>query len=103
MPLGNWTIEDSAHDTLERGLADALIISGSGTGVAADVSDVERVRGACPSARDPLGSGVTLKNATEFLRLADGFIVGSSLKRGGKLANPVDSKRVAALVRAMKS
>jgi membrane complex biogenesis BtpA family protein len=103
VPLGNWTIEDSAHDTLERGLADALIISGTGTGVAANISDVQRVREACPSARILLGSGVTLKNAPEFLRLADGFIVGSSLKRGGKLANPVDPKRVAALVRAMKA
>ncbi|MDB6108861.1 MAG: Photosystem assembly BtpA [Pedosphaera sp.] len=103
VPLGNWTIEDSAHDTLERGLADALIISGSGTGVAANVPDVQRVRQACPSARILLGSGVTLKNAPEFLRLADGFIVGSSLKRGGKLANPVDAKRVAALARVMKA
>jgi membrane complex biogenesis BtpA family protein len=102
VPLGNWTIEDSAHDTLERGLADALIISGTGTGVAANLSDVQRVREACPAARILLGSGVTLKNAPEFLRFADGFIVGSSLKRGGKLANPVDPKRVAALVRVMK-
>jgi membrane complex biogenesis BtpA family protein len=102
VPLGDWTIEDSAHDTLERGLADALIISGTGTGMAADVSDVQRVRDACPTARILLGSGVTLKNAPDFLRLADGFIVGSSLKRGGKLSNPVDPKRVAALVRAMK-
>src|SRR5262249_15073629 len=28
VPLGDWTIEDSARDTVERGLADALIISG---------------------------------------------------------------------------
>src|SRR5437667_4246769 len=34
--LGDFTIEESAHDTLERGHADALIISGTGTGVAAD-------------------------------------------------------------------
>ena len=39
--------------------------------------------------------------AQKFLRLADGVIVGSSLKRGGKLANPVDAKRVAALARVI--
>lgn len=50
VPLGEWTLEDAAHDTLERGLADALIISGVGTGMAADIRDVERVREACPRA-----------------------------------------------------
>ena len=102
VPLGNWSIEDSAHDTLERGLADALIISGVGTGQAADLADVERVRQACPKAKLLLGSGVTLANVQDYLRHADGVIVGSSLKRAGKLANPVDARRVAALVKAMR-
>jgi predicted TIM-barrel enzyme len=35
--------------------------------------------------------------------MADGFIVGTSLKRGGKISNPVDSKRVAGLARALAS
>jgi hypothetical protein len=49
-----------------------------------------------------LGSGVTSANARDFLPLADGFIVGTSLKIGGQVANPVDPKRVAALARAMQ-
>ena len=102
VPLGDWTIEDSARDTVERGLADALIISGAGTGLAADVADVEKVRRACPHARILLGSGVNIENARNF-SAADGFIVGSSLKKNGRLSNPVDSKRVAALVRAMRA
>jgi membrane complex biogenesis BtpA family protein len=103
VPLGNWKIEDSARDTIERGLADALIVSGAGTGLAADVEDVERVRIACPNAKILLGSGVTLENARDFLPLADGFIVGSSLKSGGKIANPVDIKRVSALARIVRA
>jgi membrane complex biogenesis BtpA family protein len=103
VPLGDWTLEDSAHDTLDRGLADAVIISGVGTGQAADPEDVQRVRAACPSARILLGSGVTRENAAQFLPFADGFIAASSLKHGGKLANPVDPRRVAALARVMKS
>jgi membrane complex biogenesis BtpA family protein len=98
VPLGDLSIEDSARDTLERGLADALIISGVGTGMATELSDVERVRHACPSAKIFLGSGVTLANIRDFLPLADGFIVGTSLKRDGKISNPVDSRRVRALV-----
>jgi membrane complex biogenesis BtpA family protein len=103
MPLAGFPIEESAHDTLERGLADALIISGTGTGVAADLSDVQRVRKACPRAKILLGSGITVKNAREFLRFADGVIVGTSLKVAGKLHNPVDPKRVAALAKAMRA
>ena len=48
-----------------------------------------------------LGSGVTLANVRDFLPAADGFIVGSSLKLAGKLSNPVDPKRVAALAQAI--
>ena len=102
VPLGNWTIEDSARDTIERGLADGLIVSGTGTGMATDVEDVRRVRNACPGAKILIGSGVTLENVKTLLPLIDGVIVGSSLKRNGKLENPVDAKRVAALKRAMK-
>lgn len=103
VPLGNGTIEDSAHDTVERGLADALIVSGTATGQAADLGEVERVRRGCPQTKLLLGSGVTVDNVRSYLRFADGVIAGSSLKRGGKLANPVDWRRVAALARAMRA
>ena len=101
VPLGNWSIEDTARDTVERGLADALIVSGAGTGLAAEIADVERVRRIAPTTRILLGSGTTLANVRDFLPAADGFIVGSSLKLGGKLSNPIDPKRVAALARAI--
>jgi uncharacterized protein len=103
VPLGHWRIEEAASDTLERGLADALIVSGTGTGKAANLHDVERVRRACPEAKILLGSGVSVENVHLFLPKADGFIVGSSLKKHGKLANPVDVRRVAALARAVRA
>jgi uncharacterized protein len=102
VPLGDWSLEDSARDTVERGLADALIVSGVGTGQAADIEDVRRIRDACPGTKLLLGSGVKVANVSEYLRFADGVIVGSSLKRDGKLSNPVDARRVAALVKAMR-
>jgi membrane complex biogenesis BtpA family protein len=103
IPLGNWTIQDAARDTVERGLADALIVSGAGTGLAADLADVERVRRTCPATKILLGSGVTRENVRDFLPTADGFIVASSLKLNGRLSNPVDPKRVAALARALRA
>jgi uncharacterized protein len=103
VPLGNATIDNAARDTLERGLADAVIVSGVGTGKAADVAQLERVRRACPHARILLGSGVTAENAANYSASADGFIVGTSLKRGGKVDQPVDARRVAALVRKVRA
>jgi hypothetical protein len=103
VPFGNWTIEDSSRDTVERGLVDALIVSGKGTGLPTEIEDVRRVRTTCPNIKILLGSGVTAANARDYLGIADGFIVGSSLKQDGIVTNPVDPKRVAALARAMKS
>ena len=71
MPLGNWTIEDAARDTVERGLADALIVSGAGTGLAADLADVERVRRTAPTTKILLGSGTTLANVRDYQRAKD--------------------------------
>jgi uncharacterized protein len=101
VPLGDLPIEISARDTLERGLADALIVSGTGTGEAADVSDLERVRQACPRAKILMGSGVTADNLGNYSQ-ADGFIVGTSLKRAGKVGGPVDAKRVAAVLKKLR-
>lgn len=101
VPLGDWKIGRSARDAVERGLADALIVSGSGTGQATQRADVEAIRAACLEARVLLGSGVSANNIGEYLPLADGFIVGTSLKRNGKVGNPVDAGRVRKLAKAI--
>lgn len=101
LPLAPIPLEIAARDTLERGLADALIVSGTGTGVATDLEDVERVRKACPRAQIFIGSGIVAETVADYLRWADGVIVGSSLKRKGRLAQPVDERRVARLAKAI--
>jgi hypothetical protein len=98
-PLGEAGLGDTARETVERGLADAAIISGIGTGFATDFGDVELARRALPKGKILVGSGVNTHNAAEFMNIADGFIVGSSLKFNGKLASHVDQKRVAALAK----
>lgn len=103
VPLGDQSLADAARDTRDRGLADGLIVSGFGTGRPTDAADVRAVRAACPDAILLLGSGVTASNAGDYLPFADGFIVGSSLKRGGRLSAPVDVRRVAALARAIRA
>jgi membrane complex biogenesis BtpA family protein len=103
VPPAGWRIADAARDTVERGLADALIVSGAGTGLAADLADLASVRRACPRTKLLLGSGVTTDNARDFLRNADGALVGSSLKKHGRPSNPVEVRRVAALARVFKA
>ena len=90
-PLGDV----SAKDLHERGLADALIVTGSETGAAADPARLHSLREL--DAPLLLGSGLTAENAADF-RDADGAIVGTSLKTNGV----VDAARVEAVVRAFK-
>jgi uncharacterized protein len=100
-PLANVPLEIAARDSVERGLADALIVSGTGTGQATSLDDVQHVRSACPQVPILIGSGVTAANGASYLQFADGLIVGTWVKREGKLSNPVDRNRVAALRKAI--
>jgi len=100
-PLGGESLEDAARDTVDRGLADGLIVTGSGTGQATDPETAHRVHEACPAAPVFIGSGANAKNVASFLPYVRGVIVGSSLKRGGRLENPVDAKRVEKLRQAL--
>jgi hypothetical protein len=101
-PPAGLTIEDAALDTWERGHADALIISGSGTGRPASADDVARVRAAVAEAFILIGSGLTVENAPLFLRHADGAIVGSAFKENGDPELPVSVERVRRLVDAAR-
>jgi predicted TIM-barrel enzyme len=45
-----------------------------------------------------MNTGARAENVAEFLRVADGVIVGSSLKQDGYTWNPVDGDRVRAFM-----
>jgi len=82
--------------------ADALIVSGRMTG---DAPALDKVRSARALAGDRpilLGSGVTAQNVAAYLQVADGVIVGSSIKQDGNVACPVDQSRVRDLVSAAR-
>ena len=81
----------AASDTVERGLADAVIVSGSGTGTELDLDQARDVRVAIPKeARIVIGSGASAENLSRFLDVADSVIVGSSIKVDGDARNRVD-------------
>lgn len=98
VPPQGLTMEDAARDTWTRGLADGVIISGSGTGEQTSLEHVERVRAAIPNAPVWIGSGLTETTAGEFAAACDGMIVGSALQEDGVAGNAVDAERVRAFM-----
>ena len=91
---------DLAVDTVERGLADAVVVSGSGTGRPVDPGLGKTVRDAVPGTRIVVGSGATPENLETLLDFADTVVVGSSVKVDGDARNPVDPDRARAFVSA---
>ena len=101
-PLGNADIKLAAQETVNRGLADGLIVSGTATGRPTDVQDVEMVRQALPEGLVLIGSGLEPGTASTLLAAADGAIVGTWLKRDGRIANAIDTDRVKQMSAAIK-
>lgn len=102
VPLGPVGIEQEARDLVHRGLADALVVTGTATGHAAAHEDIKRVRSAVPATPILVGSGVTPESVAEILSLADAVIVGTSVKRDGDVRAPVDPARARRLVAAAR-
>lgn len=100
VPISQPDIALAAEETAYRGLADALIVTGPSTGRGVDRAALERVRRAVSDRPVLVGSGATTETVRELLTLADGVIVGSSLKRNGRLDEPVDFDWASAFVRA---
>lgn len=95
-PLGPESpIEQQAKDLQHRALADAIIVTGSGTGAAVDADKLARVRAAV-TVPVWVGSGATVETAAELLRHATGIIVGSALREGGRAGGPIAPARAAA-------
>lgn len=100
--LAQVALENEVEDTLLRGLADGLIVSGTGTGKATDPAQLERVKAVAGNAPVFVGSGADEQTIKHYLPFADGFIIGSAFKRGGKVNNPVARERVERVVEAVK-
>jgi len=93
-----FDFEDAVLDTVERGLADAIVVSGRATGKPVDI---EKLALAKKISQVPVlvGSGTTYESLPDLWRHADGFIVGTWLKRDGKVENEVSPERARRLVK----
>ena len=86
-----------------RGMADALIVSGTATGKPTNPADLLSVRKAVPDRPILIGSGATPDTIVSLLSCCDGVIVGSSLKAGGRIDNPIDPDLARQFVKAARS
>lgn len=101
-PLGSPNLTTAVQDTIERGLADGIILSGWSTGSPPGLEDLELAINAAGGTPVFIGSGANWENIPTLIQAADGVIVSSSLKRHGRRDQPVDPIRVSRFVEAMR-
>ena len=78
----------------------ALLVSGAITGEPTDLAALRAAQAAAPGIAVLANTGVTEASVGGVLAVADGAIVGTSLKAGGSTWNPVDPGRAAAFMAA---
>lgn len=86
-------IGDRARSAVFSSIPDAVLVSGAITGEAARMEDLEAVKAAVKSVPVLANTGVRHDTVQDVFRVADGCIVGSSLKADGDTWNPVDPDR----------
>ncbi len=87
-------------ETVEFMGADCVIVTGSATGQAPKIADVQEAKSHCHLPIF-LGSGISEQNIGEFQNEADGFIIGSSFKVDGLWSNTIDPARVTRFIQQL--
>lgn len=100
--LDQRSLPDRARSAVFSSIPDAVLVSGQITGEAAALSDLEAVKKVLPDTPVLANTGVKHATVSEVLRLADGCIVGSSLKVDGNTWNAVDADRAAEFMRIVR-
>ncbi|QKQ77328.1 photosystem I biogenesis protein BtpA [Nostoc sp. TCL240-02] len=101
-PLSSPNLTVAVKDTIERGLADGVILSGWATGSPPNLEDLELACDAAAGTPVFIGSGASWENIDTLIQAADGVIVSSSLKRHGRIEQPIDPIRVSQFVEAAR-
>ena len=82
--------------------ADAILISGPAAGVPFEMGDLRLAKEAVPDTPVIANTGVRADSVAEIFKVADGAIVGTSLKVDGNTWNPVDPDRANRLMDAAR-
>ncbi len=101
-PLSSSDLTTAVRETIDRGLADAIILSGAATGNPPSLDDLQQAKAAAGSTPIIIGSGADYHNINSLMQYANGAIVSSSLKRQGKIENSIDPIRVSQFVETLR-
>jgi len=100
--LDRRSLADRARSAVFSSIPDAILVSGAITGEAAAMPDLESVKAVLPDTPVLANTGVKHTTVGDVLRIADGCIVGSSLKVDGHTWNAVDPDRAAEFMRLVR-
>lgn len=100
--IGQRSVADRARGAAFLGL-DAVLISGPMAGMPISVSDLRAAKDAVPRTPVLANTGVNAETVADILAIADGVIVGTSLKQDGSTWNPVDPARAARFMEKVES
>jgi uncharacterized protein len=93
-PLGPARpIAQEVEDTTKRAMADAVLVTGEGTGKSVDLEKLAAVKHAAGNVPVLVASGATLDTLPTLAGHANGVIVGSALRAGGVPGGVIDATR----------
>ena len=101
--LDQRSLPDRARSAVFSSIPDAILVSGQITGEAAALGDLEAVKRVLPKTPVLANTGVKHATVADVLKIADGCIVGSSLKVDGNTWNPIDPDRAAEFMRLARA
>jgi len=101
VPPPGLDIRQVAIDTVERGLADALVVTGPATGAPPGLAKLAELAGLV-EVPILVGSGAEPASLESLLGSADGVIVGTSIKQDGVVTRRVDPDRATAFAQAFR-
>jgi len=92
--LGSRSYAQRARSVMVSSLPDVILVSGSMAGEEPNLAVLEEVKKAVGDIPVFLNTGAKSETISSYLKIVDGVIVGSSLKRDGYTWNPVEPRRV---------
>lgn len=98
--LSGRSLEEDLKLGMER--CDAIVVTGSGTGVSTDMDKIMTFRQILGDFPLVVGAGMTAETAKEQLALTDGAIVGSYFKQFGQDEFGVEEDRVQYFMQSLK-
>lgn len=99
--LDRRPLEEIAESVVFSSLADVILVSGPKTGTPPSTEAIQKIKAKVKDVPIFVNTGLNVENAQELLKVADGAIVGTSLKKSGITWNPVDIKKVKKLMKVV--